>query len=193
MTARSGVEITIDQPQALLPQRRPDPFDPLPGMPGELDAWIGTGLKPSVARQLQPLQRCTDDRPSDVQGGREFVGRRRSGEQQHRHDRQVAPVQREDPSRHFVERVPTPPGSATRPARWSERAGGGRRPVAALARSSPRRHDCLSGPTQQVPPAFHRKIQQKGANAEKTRTADACDRGGMMISAISANTSAKEI
>jgi hypothetical protein len=55
----------IEQPQTLLSQRRPDPFDPLLGMPGEFETWTGTGLKPGVARQLQPFERCADDRSSD--------------------------------------------------------------------------------------------------------------------------------
>jgi uncharacterized protein (TIGR02246 family) len=41
-----------------------------------------------------------------------------------------------------------------------------------------------SGRTQQAPAAVHRKIQQNGASAEKTRTTRACDLGVMMITLV---------
>jgi len=60
---------------------------------------------PGANRQLKPLDRRGHDSTLEMKGARQFFNRRRSPKQQHRHAREIATVEREDLSRHIVERI----------------------------------------------------------------------------------------
>jgi hypothetical protein len=72
---------------------------------GELDTRPIAWRKSRVPRQLQPFQGCGNDAPLEVKSASQFFRRCCSTEQQHRHAREVAAIEREDLGRNIVKRI----------------------------------------------------------------------------------------
>jgi hypothetical protein len=98
---RIGVEETIP----VCPEGFPDSLDPCAGVFRDLDACAAAGQKARVARQLESFQCGDDGAARRVKGHRELAGRRRSAKEQHRHARQVVPMNGENLGRHAIELV----------------------------------------------------------------------------------------